>query len=102
MLDVYVTINQQLGESQMADLQAKFDEIKATIAAEKAEVAEAVADLGTKIDALKTEIEAGKTDEAALVASLDEIKLGVEGIFSKAVEPTPEPTPEPAPEPAPE
>jgi chromosome segregation ATPase len=91
VFDFFVTVNQQLGESQMADLQAKLDEIKATIEAEKAEVATELADLGGKIDALKAEIEAGKMDETVLIAGLDEIKAGVEGIFSKTVEPPVEP-----------
>jgi predicted nucleic acid-binding Zn-ribbon protein len=71
----------------MADLKAKLEEIKATIAAESAEVAEAVADLGGKIDELKAALEAGTVEKEALLAELDVIKAGVEGIFTKTVEP---------------
>lgn len=75
----------------MADLAAKLAEIKATIEAEKVQVAEAIAELGAKIDALKAECEAGHVETEAFAAALDEIKSGVENIFTKAVEPTPEP-----------
>ena len=71
----------------MADLKAKLDEIKAAIEAEKAEVAEAVAELGAKVDALKAAVEADAADKAAVEAGLAEIKAGVEGIFTKTVEP---------------
>lgn len=88
MLDFHFIVNADLSalESQMADVQGKLDEIKATIEAEKAEVADAVAALTVKIDELKAAIEAGEADDALLVANLDEIKAGVAGIFTQPAE----------------
>lgn len=82
-------------EKQMADLAAKLEEIKATIEAEKAEVGAEIAALGAKIDELKAACEAGHVEKEQFAAALDEIKSGVEGIFTKAVEPTPDPEPAP-------
>lgn len=87
MLDFTFHIHNSLGESQMADLQAKLDEIKATIEAEKAEVAGEIAALGAKIDELKAAVEAGQTDNAAVAAGLDEIKAGIENIFTPPAAP---------------
>ena len=70
----------------MADLQAKLAEIKAAIEAEKAEVATAVSALATKIDELKAAIEAGAAEDEQIVVALDEIKTGVEGIFTQPAE----------------
>lgn len=102
MLDFHITVKADTSalEKQMADLAAKLAEIKATIEAEKVQVAEAIAELGAKIDALKAECEAGHVEAEAFASALDEIKVGVESIFVKAVEPTPDPEPAPVDPPA--
>lgn len=86
MFDFYVTVNQRLGEEQMADIKSQLDNIKAAIEAEKVEVAAAVSELATKIEELKSAIEAGAAEDEQIVVALDEIKTGVEGIFTQPAE----------------
>jgi chromosome segregation ATPase len=85
---VTININADLSamERQMSDLQAKFDELNATIEAEKAEVAEAVAALSAKVDELSAAVAAGEADKETVVAKLGEVNEGIKGIFSKPVE----------------
>lgn len=99
MFDIHIHVHKTIGESQVAELAAKLEELKAAIVAEQSEVAAEVAGLAAKIDELKAACEAGHIEKANLLAELDAIKAGVEGIFTPpAPEPAPEPTPEPTPE----
>jgi len=82
----HVTADISALEQRMADMQAAFDELKATIEAEKAEVAEAVAALSAKVDELSAAVAAGEADKETVVAKLSEVNEGIKGIFSKPVE----------------
>lgn len=85
---VTININADLSamEQKMSDIEAGFEDLKATVAAEKAEVAEAVAALTAKIDELSAFVAAGEANKDFTVAKLAELKADVAGIYSKPVE----------------
>jgi phosphoglycerate-specific signal transduction histidine kinase len=77
-------------EQIMGALEDKVAEINQAIAAEKDEVSARIADLSSQVDALKAQV-AGGADQAAVLAMLDGIKAGVEGIFTPATPVNPAP-----------
>lgn len=80
-----------------AELAAKFATVLDVIGAESAEVAEALAALKAEIEALKLEVANGLKAEE-VIAELDNLIAGVDGIYEPEVveEPTPV-DPEPLP-----
>lgn len=68
----------------------RIDQIKASSAAEKAEVAAGLAALNDKITALTEQVKQGLLDKTAIVGALDEINAGVKGIYTPDITP---PTP---------
>jgi anti-sigma28 factor (negative regulator of flagellin synthesis) len=69
----------------MSEIQAKIDEVKATAAEEKAQVAAKLAEQDAKIEELKAAIASGQIDKEAIVAGLESLKVDVSDIY------TPEP-----------